>query len=153
MSDGVFPFETGALAPGVTVDKLAYDYYSADIGAKLHGISFQGEVYYRNLSNFWSDGPIPMASIKDNGFMAEAMQMVVPKTLGVYVATGYVNDQFKRYPWELAGGASFYPYKNRSWRLNAHRIHVEKSPTGSTFGYYSAGQTGTTLSLGTDFLF
>ena len=32
-------------------------------------------------------------------------------------------------------------------------IHVYKSPTGSTFGYYTAGQTGNTFSLGTDILF
>jgi len=153
LSDGVFPFETGALADTVTVDKLDYDYYSMDLGAKYRGFTFQGEVYYRDLSNFWTTGPVPQASIKDRGFMLEAMQMVVPKTLGIYAATGYVDDAFKRYPWELAGGASFYPYKNRSWRLNLHVIHVEKSPTGSTFGYYSAGQTGTTLSLMTDILF
>jgi hypothetical protein len=36
--------------------------------------------------------------------------------------------------------------------LNLHILHVEKSPTGSNFGYYAAGQTGTTVSLGTDIL-
>lgn len=153
LSDGVLPFETGALATGVTVHELDYDFYSADAGAKLRGFTLQGEVYFRNLSNFAATGPVPQASIKDRGFMAEVMQMVVPKTLGIYAATGYVDDAFKRNPWELAGGASFYPYKNRSWRLNLHVIHVEKSPTGSTFGYYSAGQTGTTVSMMTDILF
>jgi hypothetical protein len=153
LSDGVFPFETGALANGVTVEKLDYDYYATDFGAKLKGFSFQGEAYFRNLSNFAGNGSVPESSIKDRGFMAEVMQMVVPRTLGLYAATGYVDDAFRRFPWELAGGASFYPYKNRSWRLNLHVIHVEKSPTGSTFGYYSAGQTGTTVSLGTDILF
>jgi hypothetical protein len=33
-----------------------------------------------------------------------------------------------------------------------HILHVEQSPTGSNFGYYTAGQTGTTFSLGTDIL-
>ena len=154
LSDGVFPFETGALADGVTVEqarlRLLFGRMPAAKIARLHA---PGRVYYRDLSNFAANGPVPQASIKDRGFMAEAMQMVVPKTLGIYAATGYVDDEFKRYPWELAGGASFYPYKNRSWRLNLHVIHVEKSPTGSTFGYYSAGQTGTTVSMMTDILF
>ncbi|HKW15671.1 MAG TPA: hypothetical protein VJS69_14395, partial [Candidatus Krumholzibacteria bacterium] len=66
---------------------------------------------------------------------------------------GYVFDQFERHPWELAGGASFYPYHNRNLRFNLHLIHIEKSPTGSSFGYYTAGQTGTTMSLGADILF
>jgi hypothetical protein len=30
---------------------------------------------------------------------------------------------------------------------------VHKSPTGSSFGYYTAGQSGTTFSIGTDVLF
>ena len=33
-----------------------------------------------------------------------------------------------------------------------HIMHVEQSPAGSTFGYYTAGQTGTIFSLGTDIL-
>jgi hypothetical protein len=36
--------------------------------------------------------------------------------------------------------------------LNLHLLHVFKSGAGSNFGYYSAGQTGTILSLGTDIL-
>ena len=84
--------------------------------------------------------------------MTEAMRMVIPQKLGAYVASGYVFDQFKRHPWELSGGLDYYPYGSRAWRLNAHYIHIVKSPTGSFFGYYTAGQTGTTISLGTDIL-
>jgi hypothetical protein len=31
-------------------------------------------------------------------------------------------------------------------------VHIVRSPTGSFFGYYTAGQTGTTISFGTDIL-
>lgn len=152
LSDGVFPFEAGALADTVTVNRLQYQVLSFDAGAKYKGFSFQGEFSHRVLSDFEATGPLPQSSITDNGFFAEAMHMVVPTKLGIYVATSYLWDQFKRNPWELAGGASFYPYGKRNWRLNLHIIHIEKSPTGSNFGYYSAGQTGTTVSLGTDIL-
>lgn len=152
LSDGVFPFEIGALAPGVTVQTLSYGYLSADAGAKYRGFSFQSEYYFRRLSQFVATGPLPLTSIVDHGFMAEAMHMVVPRRLGVYVASGYVFDDFKRHPWEIATGASFYPYGERAWRLNLHLIHIERSPTGSFFGYYTAGQTGTTISLATDIL-
>jgi hypothetical protein len=152
LSDGVYAFEEGALADTVTVKDLDYHYVSMDAAAKYRGFTIFGEFYYRTLSHFNATGPLPLNSIKDTGFMAEAMHMVVPKTLGIYVATGYVNDDFKRYPWELAGGADVYPFHTRSWRLNLHVIHVEKCPTGSNFGYYTAGQTGTTISIGTDIL-
>jgi hypothetical protein len=153
LSDGVYAFETGSLAPGVTVTDLDYHYASFDASAKYRGFSVLGEFYYRTLSNFAATGPVPYEAIRDRGFMLEAMQMAVPKTLAVYVVGGYLYDEFKRYPWEVAAGASLFPYRSRAWRVNLHVIRVEKCPTGSNFGFYTAGQTGTTLSLGTDFLF
>jgi len=153
ISDGVLLFEAGALSDTVTVQKADYDEMAFDVGAKYRGFSFQGEYYVRRLSDFLATGPVPMESILDHGFMVEAMHMVVPKKLGLYASTSYVFDDFGRNPWEAAGGASFYPFGSRSWRVNMHVIHVEKCPTSSNFGYYTAGQTGTTVSLGTDFLF
>jgi hypothetical protein len=152
LSDGVFPFETGALADSVTVEKLDYEDIAIDAGAKYKGFSFQGEYYLRWLSDFQATGPLPLNSIFDHGFMLEAMHMVVPKHVGLYGVYSYVMDDFKRFPYEAGGGVSYYPFGSRSWRLNLHLLHVEKSPAGSNFGYYSAGQTGTILSLGTDIL-
>jgi len=152
LSDGIIPFDTGALAPGVTVDKLTYKYISFDAGAKYRGWSLQTEYYFRWLDDFIATGPLPLRSIYDNGFMVELGRMIVPKRVLVYATGGYVFDQFKRQPWELSGGVSYYPYRSRSWRLNAHYIHIVRSPTGSFFGYYTAGQTGTTISFGTDIL-
>jgi hypothetical protein len=152
MSDGVNPFEFGAMADSVTVTDLDYDEIAFDAGFKYKGFSFQFEYAFRSLNSFVADGPLPDDSIVDHGFYAEAMHMVVEKKLGIYAGTGYIADEFKRHPWEVKGGASFYPYGSRSLRVNAHLIHIEKSPTGSSFGYYTAGQTGTTMSLGVDFL-
>jgi hypothetical protein len=157
LSDGVYLYEEGALADGVTVRTADYDEAAFDAGAKYRGFSFQAEYYVRRCSKFdvvyadLSPGP-SFDSITDHGFKVEAGHMVVPQRLMLYAAGGYVFDDFKREPWEVAGGASFYPFRNRSWRLNLHVIHIEKSPTGSTFGYYTAGQSGTTISLGTDIL-
>jgi len=161
LSDGVFPFEANALAQDVTVEFLDYDEMAVDAGLKYQGFSFQGEYYLRKLSNFdatWTGvGPapaslVPHSTITDHGFMVEAGHMVVPRKLLLYGAAGKVFDHFERNPWEIAGGASFYPYGSRVWRLNLHVIRIEKSPTGSSFGYYTAGQSGTTLSIGTDIL-
>jgi len=158
LSDGVYPFEAGALIDTVTVERLQYQVLSFDAGFKYRGFSFQGEYTIRNLSDFEEKDPsgeiVPLTldSIVDRSFFAEAMHMVVPKKLGLYAVTSYMFDDFERNPWELGGGASFYPYGNRSWRVNLHIMHIEKSPAGSTFGYYTAGQTGTIFSLGTDIL-
>ena len=152
LSDGVLIFEEGALADGVTLVQADYDHVAVDAGFKLQGFCLQAEYFLRQLSDFDATGPLPDASITDHGFMAEAMHMVISKRLGVYIAGGYVFDEFKRNPWEVAGGASLYPYGSRSWRINLHIIHVEKSPASSNFGFYTAGQTGTTISIGTDII-
>jgi len=153
LSDGVNPFEADALVPGVTVDKLDYDLLAFDAGFKYRGFSFQSEFYIRKLSDFLAaTGPVALESITDRGFQVQGMHMVVPRLVGVYLTYGQVNDQFDRNPWELSGGVSVYPSHTRSWRLNLHLIRVEKSPAASNFGFYTAGQSGTTISIGTDIL-
>jgi hypothetical protein len=153
LSDGVFVFETGALADGVTVKKANYDEAAFDMGLKYRGFTFQFEYFLRDLSHFLADGPVPEKSIFDHGFFFQAMDMLVPKYLGAYVSASYVFDQFGRDPWEVSGGLSYYPFAARSWRVSLHTIYVHQSPTGSNFGFYTAGQTGPTISLGTDVLF
>jgi hypothetical protein len=152
LSDGLNPFDADALAPGVTVQKLDYDLLAVDAGFKYRGFSFQSEFYVRKLSDFLATGPVPLESILDKGFQVQGMHMVVPRLVGVYLTYGQLFDDFDRDPWEISGGASFYPSRTRSWRLNLHLIRVEKSPAASNFGFYTAGQSGTTISIGTDIL-
>ena len=152
LSDGVNPFEAEALALGVTVRSLDYEEMAADAGFKYKGFAFQSEYYVRKLSNFVASGALPRSSILDHGFMAEAMHMVVKRKLGLYAVGGYVWDEFEREPWEAGGGLNFYPSGTRTWRVNAHLLHVHKSPASSIFGYYQAGLTGTVLSFAMDFL-
>lgn len=159
LSDGVYAFEEGALADSVTVNYLHYDAFSVDAGFKYRGFAFQGEYTFRRLSKFeavdlrtMSDAGLNDLSLTDHSVFAEAGHMVVEKKLMLYVAGSYLFDEWERNPWEIGGGASLYPFGNRSWRINLHLLHIEKSPAGSNFGYYTAGQTGTILSLGTDIL-
>ena len=155
LSDGVNPFDTGALAEGVTVQKLTYDEIAIDGGAKYRGFNVQAEYFWRWLSDYETDVPLPAPAaetIFDHGFQAQVMHMVVPRRLGAYLTYGKVFDDFDRNPWELSGGLSYYPSGTRSWRVNLHSIYVDKSPTASSFGFYTSGQTGTTISLGVDIL-
>ena len=150
MTDGVLFFETGALADGVTVDRATYEMIAIDAGVKYKGFSAQLEVYGRRLYDFDADGPVPISSIKDYGYSLQISQMVIPKKLAIYGISSYFWDQFKRHPYEFGGGYNFYPTNSRSWRLNGQLMRVYKSAAGGTFGLYTAGQTGTTLTLGID---
>ncbi len=152
MSDGVLFFETGALADNVTVDNADVDNMNFDAGFKYKGLGIQAEFHARRLSKFDADGTLPLSTIKDFGYNLQLSYMAIPKVLCVYAINSYLFDEFKRNPKEFGGGVNVYPYKTRSWRLNFQLMHVYKSSAGGTFGLYGAGQTGTTLTFGTDIL-
>ncbi len=152
MSDGVLFFETGALAPGVTVQEADYNLVSVDLGFKYRGLAIHTELYNRLLSNFDADGSLPIKQIHDRGYKLEILYMVVPKILCVYGITSQIRDEFKRNPWEAGMGVNVYPYRTRSWRINVQGIHVYKSAAGGVFGLYGAGQTGMNFTIGTDIL-
>jgi hypothetical protein len=152
MTDGVLFFQTGALANGVTVDKADYNMASVDLGVKYKGLGVQLELYGRYLSNFLTDGPVPVNSLTDYAYSLQVSQMVIKKKLIAYAINCYFWDAFDRHPYEVGGGVNWYPYKTRSWRLNAQIMRVYKTAAGGTFGLYTAGQTGATFTLGTDIL-
>jgi hypothetical protein len=152
ISDGLLFFETGALADGVTVDQADYNMLAVDLGVKYKGFHAQLELYGRRLSKFDADGPVPLNKIEDIGYSLQVSQLVVPKRLIIYGVNSYFWDEFKRYPYEFGGGFNFFPINSRSWRLNLQLMRVVKSSAGGTFGLYTSGQTGTTLTIGTDIL-
>ena len=149
LADGVNVFDTGALAPGVTVQRVNYRVLSVDAGLKYRGVFVQTEVYNRWLDRFEADGALPVGSIHDTGFYVQGSFYPVPKKFELYSVTsqvfgdasaGFSNSS------EYLVGMNFYPFNSRNYRLNAQVIDVNRSPVSSSFGYYLAGQHGTTVS-------
>jgi len=94
LADSVNVFDTGALAPGVTVENVDYRILSFDAGMKYRGIFLQTEIYNRWLDNFQADGVVPVGSIHDTGFYVQAAFFPVPKKLEVYGVTSQIfGDQ------------------------------------------------------------
>ena len=54
---------------------------------------------------------------------------------------------------EYLTGLNFYPFNTRDTRLNLQYIRVIDSPVGSTFGYYTTGQNGDTVSVAYSLMF
>ena len=81
LADSVNVFDTGALAPGVTVDEVDFRILSFDAGIKYKGFFLQTEIYNRWLDNFVADGPLPVSSIHDRGFYVQGSFYPVPKKL------------------------------------------------------------------------
>ena len=152
MSDGVFLFQTGALAPGATVEKADYHILSVDGATKYQGFFAHMEYYFRKLSRFQSQQPLPIDSMLDHGFGIQVAHQIKPKKLELYGTYSQIFGHFNRAS-EVAVGGNHYPFDTRNFRLNGSLAYLDHSPIGSLFGYYVAGQTGPTIALSADLLF
>jgi hypothetical protein len=145
LADSLNVFDTGALAPGVTVDTVDYSILSLDAGMKYKGVFLQTEVYNRWLGNFKADGVLPVSGIHDKGLYVQGAFYPVPKKLELYAGTsqifgdkgaGFSNSS------EYLAGMNFYPANTRNHRLNLQAIDVHHAPVSSAFGYYIGGLSG-----------
>ena len=148
LADSLNVFDTGALANGVTVERVRYQLFSAAAGLKYHGFWLQGEGYYRVMDHFVADGPLPVIAVRNTGFYVQAAQMIVPKRFELYASTSYVLGEFGHHPHEFIIGSNYYPWNTRNLRLNVQVINVSHSPVSSTFGFYTGQITGQVLSIG-----
>jgi hypothetical protein len=148
MSDGVLLFETGSLAENVTVQLASFYLWAFDVGFKVKGLSLNAEIYARWLRELVADGPLPRDSMFDWGFEASVGYFVLRHTLELYVRTSLIDGPFAT-PYEAGGGVHFYPFKTRQVWLNLEAMGIKKSPYGSIYYIYAAGQTG--LLVGSQF--
>ncbi len=156
LADSVNVFDRGALAPGVTIDQVDFRILSFDAGVKYHGIFLQTEIYHRWLDNFVADGVLPVTSVLDRGYYVQGSFYPLPKKIEAYAATSQIygdKDAGFSKSSEYLAGMNYYPFDTRDIRLNLQVIDVNHSPVSSTFGYYTAGQDGTTVALGFSVLF
>ncbi|HEU4713188.1 MAG TPA: hypothetical protein VFS76_16570 [Pyrinomonadaceae bacterium] len=140
-SDGVLTFSTGAFAPGVTVQEALYKMWAIDGGAKWRGFAANGQYYFRWLSDFEADGPLPIASTFDHGFELSAGKFVVPKKLMVYVRGSAIFGQFAD-SHEYAGGLKWHFLPTERLWLSAELMRVQRVPYGGAFTPYTPGLTG-----------
>jgi hypothetical protein len=147
LSDSLNVFDTGALAPGVTVERAHYQMVSAAAGMKYHGLWVQGEGYGRLLDHFIANGTLPVTEVRDSGFYVQLADMIVPKRFELYGGTSYIFGQYGNSK-EFIVGTNYYPWNTRNIRLNTQLINADHSPVNSTFGFYIGHQTGPIFSIG-----
>lgn len=152
ISDGTLLFQTGALAPNITVIDATYQLNAFDVGLKYRGAFLQTEIYMRRLNRFNADSLLPVAHVYDSGFYVTAAYMVIQKRLELFAETSKINGQFNN-AWDAVGGINWFPANTRNMRVNLYTGHADRSPVGSSFGYYSAGLTGTVIGLSTSIFF
>lgn len=115
------------IAPGVTVEEALYKMWAIDGGAKWRGFAVNWQYYFRWLSDFKADGPLPLGATFDHGFELSAGKFVVPKKLTLYVRGSAVYGQF-RDSHEYAGGLKWHFLPTEHLWLNAELMRVMRVP-------------------------
>ena len=140
-SDGVLTFSTGAFAPGVTVQEATYKMWAVDAGVKRSGLAINAQFFFRWISNFAADGPLPLDSTYDHGFEMSASYFVVPKKVAVYGRGSKVFGQFND-SWEYAAGVKWHFLPTERMWLTGELMRVHKAPYSGAFTPYTSGLTG-----------
>jgi hypothetical protein len=141
ISDGTLLFETGSVAPNVTISLANFYLWAIDMGIKYRGLAFNAEVYQRWLNKFEADGPLPIDSMHDWGFEASLGYFAVHSRLETYLRSSLVKGPFATGV-EGALGFHWYPVGTRNVWLSAEVIGIKDSPYSSVLYIYSSGQTG-----------
>ena len=142
LSDGSVVFTPNLFGPGVTVTQLQYQMGDFDAGIKYHGMSLEGEYYWRKLDRFQGPGTGTVANQYDQGFQLQASMMPIPRRLQLYVAGSRVMGGVYGNPWDARFGVNFFPWNNRVFRWNTQLMYLYKSPVGYTSLTYNVGSTG-----------
>jgi hypothetical protein len=119
---------------------------SVDAGVKYKGLALEGEYYWRWLSNFTGVNTSSIADVNDNGYQMQASAMPVPSILQAYFSWSQIFGQHGD-PWEVRGGANWYPMKQRGIRVNGEWMYVDGSPVGYTAYPYPVGAKGTVFHI------
>jgi hypothetical protein len=140
ISDGLFLFETGSLAPNFTIALANFYLWAIDAGLKYKGFAINGELYARWLNRFAADGPLPRSSMFDWGFDS-SVGYFVARSLELFGRSSLIHGPFATAV-EGSLGFTWYPFGVRGVWINAEAAYVRKSPYGGGYYMYSVGQTG-----------
>jgi hypothetical protein len=91
----------------VTIDQATYRMWAADGGIKWNGLAVNGQYFWRRLSDFDADGPLPLASTFDRGGELSAGYFVDPKKVMLYGRGSWVRGEFSD-SHEYGGGVKWY---------------------------------------------
>jgi hypothetical protein len=141
ISDGLLLFETGSLAPNVTVQLMNFYLWAIDAGIKYRGLALNAEFYQRWINHFQADGPLPITSMYDWGFEVSLGYFVFRSQLETYGRTSFIHGPF-RTAVEAAPGFNWYPFGTRNVWLSSELVWIKNSPYTSSLYVYSSGQTG-----------
>lgn len=153
LTNGTLLTQTGALAPGVTLNQYTITLGAFDFGWKYRGFSASAELYLRELGNLKGDGAIPRSSIFDFGGYVQCGYFVMPQKLELYTRTSQITGPLGTGS-EYAGGLNyFFLPSQQNLRFTFDAAWVNHSPADQARSDYRAGDTGLLIRSQIQFFF
>ena len=143
ISDGNQIFQAGLFGPGIQIEKVRYQMAALDAGLKFHGLSLEGEYYFRlvdQLSGTLTDS-LGFSNFKDHGFQLQASAMLLRQILQLYVGGSQVFGEYGD-PWDSRIGLNWFPFANQSFRWNNEVGFYAHCPVGGIAYPYQVGGNG-----------
>ena len=140
LTDGTRVTETGALAPGATVESFDVALLAIDAAFKYQGWSANAEYFWRSVTNLKSDLPVSHVGLQ-HGFYVEGGFFVFPQQLELNSQVAYVTGQFGSTT-SYATGFSYYPRKAPYLKLTLDATFIDGSPANSTGSDILVGDNG-----------
>ena len=142
LADGTRIAETGALAPGVTIDQFDLWFYGVDLAWKHRGWSANSEVFFRWIENLKGDGPLPTENISQHGLYIEGGRFVIAQTLDLNLRYSYVDGDFGNAS-EYAAGFNWYPLSKPAVKVSFDVTQLDGSPLQNRTSDILVGDDGT----------
>lgn len=140
LTDGTRLTETGALAPGATVESFDVTLMAIDAAYKYRGWSANGEYFWRSATDLKANLPVPAVGLQQ-GFYLEGGFFVLPQQFELNSQFAYVTGKQKTTS-SYATGFSYYPRKSQNFKVTIDATLIDGSPTNSTGSDVLVGDDG-----------
>lgn len=143
VSDGARLTDTGALAPGLTINDFDQYVVSAFLSGKWRGLSFNAEYYARWLQNFGTvEGPSTgINELFDSGFYADVGYFLVPERFEANARISQIDGLYGD-SWEYAAGWNYFINGTHKNKLSFDATLLDGIPTSSSSPNFELGQDG-----------
>jgi len=141
LSDGTRLTQTGALAPGATVERYDVLLNAADLAVKYRGWSLNAEYFWQWIGRIRADREVPCANLFQHGGYVEAGFFVIPQRLELNAHYSRVSGKFATRN-EYTGGFRWYFRQGKNLHLSFDVTALDGSPLQNTASDILAGDDG-----------
>lgn len=141
LSDGTRLTETGALAPGATVNRYDVLLNAADLAVKYRGWSLNAEYFWQWINRIRADRDVPYADLLQHGYYVEAGFLVIPERLELNAHYSRVSGEFATRN-EYTGGFRWYFRQGKNLHFTFDVTSLDGSPLQNLGSDILAGDDG-----------